>query len=859
MTAGILVEKDHGEENADRNYNPGETIEFTVTVTNNGTVDLTNVKVSDPTPAGLTGTLTLADGESETIGALAAGAHSVLHYTYEVQDADLADTVKVLTNTASAEGSYTYTAEGEDKTGTVTDEDEDDFKLDGKKESFTIVKIADRDKAAIGETIHYTVTVTNTGNVTLNNLEVSDQLSTAALNLDEDNTNIQADEENKVATIVSLTPGAAEEVKYVYTVTEEDVKEDKTLDNVAAVKTPDGDPVPGKTTTDIADITVEKDHGVGNESKEYKSGETIEFIVRVRNSGVVVLENVTAEDPTPAGLTGELILVGSVPEGIKADDDGIIEIGHMEVGAEAVLTYSYTVADGDLADDLKTLVNRAEASGTYSYTDEDGEEHDDGRVEDDAEDPFILPAREESFETTKQLIKLNQKDYAAGSPAAAGDELVYAVTLTNTGNVDLTGIAVSDTLTETYIEPVNGKDTNEIALSLYSDQNCAGEAVTTVDIPKNDTVTLYAKYTVDDNVKHVTNIAISKDDPDDPDPEDPPKVETPVLSVKVEKTVTGIEDAFGNAREEEESADLGDVISYSIVVTNNGEGDLKNVLVEDNHYGEPANGSQALPYTIPTLAVGDEVIFQYTYTVTESDLAGSVENTASAKGHDPDDPDHTVEDEDSTENPTADENPDFEVVKKVISEPANGEAYALGEEILYQITVTNTGNVTLTDILVEDELTGNTGKDAFKTGTLEPVIGDAKPVEDVNFQTFETSYVVKETDLGSKAAFGHVYNVATGKIGDDYMETAHTISDLVGSFTEKADMLSETMEYMTSDISSITESINESTKAISMSAENTQEIVGEINEINTAVEDNNNVSNDLTASVAMFVEEVQEG
>ena len=98
-----------------------------------------------------------------------------------------------------------------------------------------------------------------------------------------------------------------------------------------------------------------------------------------------------------------------------------------------------------------------------------------------------------------------------------------------------------------------------------------------------------------------------------------------------------------------------------------------------------------------------------------------------------------------------------------------------------------------------------------------------------------------------------------GKIGDDYMETAHTISDLVGSFTEKADMLSETMEYMTSDISSITESINESTKAISMSAENTQEIVGEINEINTAVEDNNNVSNDLTASVAMFVEEVQEG
>ena len=97
-----------------------------------------------------------------------------------------------------------------------------------------------------------------------------------------------------------------------------------------------------------------------------------------------------------------------------------------------------------------------------------------------------------------------------------------------------------------------------------------------------------------------------------------------------------------------------------------------------------------------------------------------------------------------------------------------------------------------------------------------------------------------------------------GKIGDDYMETAHTISEMVGSFTEKADMLSETMEYMTTDIGSITESINESTKAISMSAENTQEIVGEISEISNAVEDNTNVSGDLTASVAMFIEESEE-
>ena len=91
-----------------------------------------------------------------------------------------------------------------------------------------------------------------------------------------------------------------------------------------------------------------------------------------------------------------------------------------------------------------------------------------------------------------------------------------------------------------------------------------------------------------------------------------------------------------------------------------------------------------------------------------------------------------------------------------------------------------------------------------------------------------------------------------GKIGDDYMETSQTISDMVSTFTDKADMLSDTMTMMITDINAISESINESSEAISVSAGNTQDIVDEISEISIAVQGNNDVSDDLTASVAMF-------
>lgn len=54
---------------------------------------------------------------------------------------------------------------------------------------------------------------------------------------------------------------------------------------------------------------------------------------------------------------------------------------------------------------------------------------------------------------------------------------------------------------------------------------------------------------------------------------------------------------------------------------------------------------------------------------------------------------------------TEESNPHITVTKETTSTPKNGETYALGEEITYKITAKNTGNLTLKDVVVPDELT----------------------------------------------------------------------------------------------------------------------------------------------------------
>ncbi|WP_438616688.1 DUF7507 domain-containing protein, partial [Microbacterium karelineae] len=103
-----------------------------------------------------------------------------------------------------------------------------------------------------------------------------------------------------------------------------------------------------------------------------------------------------------------------------------------------------------------------------------------------------------------------------------------------------------------------------------------------------------------------------------------------------------------------------------------------------------------------TLQPGEQVTATATYTVQQSDVnTGRVDNTATATGTPPQGEDVSDTDDETVPLP---QNAQIELVKTgTLEEGASGSA---GDVVEYEFTVTNTGNVTLTDVSVSDELEG---------------------------------------------------------------------------------------------------------------------------------------------------------
>ena len=180
---------------------------------------------------------------------------------------------------------------------------------------------------------------------------------------------------------------------------------------------------------------------------------------------------------------------------------------------------------------------------------------------------------------------------------------------------------------------------------------------------------------------------------------------------------------------------LGDVITFTIKVKN----------IYDKSCDITINEQQGVKITgeskFTAVKPGEEVSTTAVYTVTEADLlVGRFTNTVTASI---DENTHTATDTtDTFEDPKS----HLTVDKKTTSTPKDGVAYTPGETITYAVTAVNDGNLTLTDVKVVDELTG----DVWKIKSLAP--GES--------QTFEAEYLVTEADMEN----GTVKNVATAVV-----------------------------------------------------------------------------------------------
>ena len=214
--------------------------------------------------------------------------------------------------------------------------------------SLSVDKTAEEETVNVGEEIHYTVTVENTGNIALNNVTVTDTLWETGTVLSVDAPEgVTYSQSGGTLTINNLPVGAEVIVTYVYSTTLDDVGE--LVNTVTADADELDNDVTATTTTTVngSEVTITKELTSVNE-EPYTEGDTVRpgdvlsYTITVENKGEGTLYDIVVTDTLWSN--GTMIEVGSAD--IQLDGNSYTISGPLTSAYAWTCTYEYTVPDG---------------------------------------------------------------------------------------------------------------------------------------------------------------------------------------------------------------------------------------------------------------------------------------------------------------------------------------------------------------------------------------------------------------------------------------------------------------------------------------------------------------------------------
>ena len=603
---------------------PGTLITYSYKVTNTGNVTLNPVVVSDP----MTGLSDLSCPHT-SLGPLATETCTAT-YTTTQGDVDHGS----LCNTGTATGTP---PKGEPVTDTSS------LCIPAEQSpSISVVKTANVTSfSAPGTLITYSYKVTNTGNVTLNPVVVSDPM-TGLSDLSCPHT--------------SLGPLASETCTATYTTTQGDVDHGSLCNTGTATGTPPkGEPV---TDTSSLCIPAEQSPSISvvktaNVTSFSAPGTLITYSYKVTNTGNVTLDPVVVSDP----MTGLSDL--SCP--------------HTSLGplATETCTATYTTTQGDV--DHGSLCNTGTATGTP-------------------------PKGEPVTDTSSLCIPAEQspsisvvKTANVTSFSAPGTLITYSYKVTNTGNVTLNPVVVSDPMTG-----LSDLSCPHTSLGPLASETCTATYTTTQgDVDHGslcNTGTATGTPPKGEPVTDTSSLCI-------------PAEQSPSISVVKTASVTTV-------------SAVNQVVTYTFTITNTGNVTLHSVGVTDAQMAPSLDSSLGPIVCTPpngsiTLAPGETDTCTATYTVTQADLTnGHVDDTATASGIPP-----------NSETPVTDTSSlSLTVTSVTVVKAVSPSSVVAGSTtpIVYTITVKNTGTATTTaPIIVTDAAPSNANLDTTTAPTCQ--------------------------------------------------------------------------------------------------------------------------------------------
>jgi uncharacterized repeat protein (TIGR01451 family) len=462
------------------------------------------------------------------------------------------------------------------------------------------------------------------------------------------------------------------------------------------------------------------------------AGEVIEYQIIVNNTGNIDLTNVTVTDPLLGTLNG--------PTGDNAP------VNILNIGESWIFTGNYTVKQSDINN------NGIDANGS---SDGDGDIDNTATVDcdqlDQKQDSEAVPITRSAAYTIEKIVTDVDGEGAQSSVDEAGDVISYQINVTNTGNVDLTNVTVTDPLLGTLNGPT-GDNTPVNILNIGESWIFTGTyTVKQADI-NNNGIDANGSFDGDGDIDNTATVDCDQLDPKDDTAEVPIEQDA---AYTIDKKVTDVDGEGAQASVDE----AGDVISYQINVTNTGNIDLTNVTVMDSLI-ESLNGPVESLNTDGILEVGESWTYTGTYTAALEDIStngggdGFIENMATV------DCDQLDPISDSASVPIkvpVCENPAYKIEKCITDVDCRGPTASVkeaGDVITYRITVTNTGDVDLTNVVVTDSLIALAGPTESKNKDSVLEVGET--------WTYTGKYTVTQNDIDTDGGCdGYIDNVAT--------------------------------------------------------------------------------------------------